>query len=359
MSGPTGQPARAQATAGASVSIVIPNLNSPVIGRVLEAVRCQAAAAAACPGAHGRPVGAVEVLVVGLDEPGLVDAGGVVRKLDSDRPLPPAQARNRGLEAAQGEIIVFLDADCVPREGWLERLLAAYADPEVQVVGGSMALTDAGFWTLADNVATFHEYLSTLPAGIREQLPSFCLSCRRGVLEAVGGFDEAYPYPAGEDSDLTLRMRRAGYRLLFEPAAAVEHHPSRTSLGSLLLHARRLGQYSVKVDPRYASWLRVPGLLRRPLGVLLAAPLLAVTVTWNAFRRDCHLRQEWRVAPAMVAAKLAWCTGAAATLRWGAPTLAPWGTVSRLPPAPEGAGASLRDGSGLQDGRSPAEGERG
>jgi GT2 family glycosyltransferase len=302
------------------VSIIIPNLNSPVIPRVLEAVRKQTTG-----------LRRTEVLVVGRDDLGLVEEDHLVRFVESDQPIPPAQARNRGLASSRGEIVVFLDADCVPDTDWLPRLMDPYADASVHVVGGSMALAGTDYWALADNLATFHEYLSTRPAGLRDLLPSFALSCRRSALERVGGFDEAYPYPAGEDADLTLRLRLAGYSLHFEPRAVVRHYPSRSRFSSLLRHAYRFGQYSVKVDPRYTDQLKVPWVLQRAWRVLLAAPLMAGAVTWRTFRDDRQLWRLWRLAPIIYLAKLAWCAGTVNTLRRGARSLAPWGTVYRLP----------------------------
>lgn len=324
------------------VSIIIPNLNSSVIRRVLEAIRNQTI-----------DLSLTEVLVVGRDEPKLVVEDSLVRFLESERPVPPAKARNRGLEASQGQIIVFLDADCVPRSTWLARLLAPYADPEVSVVGGSMALTGSDFWTLADNLATFHEYLDVSPRSPRELLPTFSLSCRRHVLESVGGFDEAYPYPAGEDADLTLRLRLAGHTLHFEPRAIVHHYPNRSDFGSVLRHAYRFGQYSVKVDPRYAARLQVPWALRRAWRTLLTAPLLAGAVTWQTFLQDQRLWRLWPIAPVMFVAKMAWCAGAARTLRRGAPAVAPWGSVyqfSALEPV-NGSIREPRTASLLEDSR--------
>ena len=51
----------------------------------------------------------------------------------------PAAARNRGAAAATGDPIVFLDADCLPGDGWLEAILAAHDRGEA-VVGGSLGL---------------------------------------------------------------------------------------------------------------------------------------------------------------------------------------------------------------------------
>jgi hypothetical protein len=73
----------------ASLSVIIPNLNSPVIGHVLEAVRTQEA-----------DPRQIEILVVGRDTPGLVIEDSVVRFLETEHPAPAAQARNRGLAAA-------------------------------------------------------------------------------------------------------------------------------------------------------------------------------------------------------------------------------------------------------------------
>ncbi len=288
---------------GVRVSIIIPNLHSPIIDQVLAAVRSQAF-----------DLTQVEVLVVGLDGPGLVQADGVTRLISTGVSVPPAVARNIGARKAKGEILCFLDADCIPHRHWLCTLLERYEEPDISVVGGGVAFSSDSYWGLADNIATFYPYLHTAPPGTRDQLPSLNLSLRREVWERVGPFDERYPRPAGEDADWTTRARLAGYALHFEPRAFVVHRPARATFRDLWDHAVTFGQYSIKVDERYREALDPPFVFRRWPFLLLAAPVMALGVTVRAFR-DRRLWRHLHAFPAVYVAKLGWCWGASQRLR--------------------------------------------
>lgn len=285
------------------VSIVIPNLHSPIIDRVLTAVRSQEF-----------DLSQVEVIVVGLDGPGLVKTDGLTRFISTNVPVPPSTARNVGAREAKGEIFCFLDADCIPRQNWLRVLIDRYNDPEVRIVGGGVSFPTSSYWNLADNIATFYAYLDTSPQGIRDQLPSLNLSFRREVWEAVGPFDERYPRPAGEDADWAIRARMAGYTLHFEPQAVVVHCPARSSFRDLWDHAVTFGQYSIKVDERYWGILGLPFVFRYWQLLLLASPLMALWVTVRVFRNR-HLWRFLHTFPAIYVAKLGWCWGASRRLR--------------------------------------------
>jgi GT2 family glycosyltransferase len=187
------------------------------------------------------------------------------------------------------------------------------------VVGGGVAFDTENYWTLADNIATFYPYLASLPRGQRDQLPSLNLALRREVWEAVGPFDERYPFPAGEDSDWCTRARAAGERLWFRPEAVVWHRPRRASAGALWRHAVRFGASSIKVDPRHEAQLGRPWPLSHWLTTLALAPILAAAVTGRAFLGNRALWRHWPTVPAVFLAKLGWCWGAARTLRRGAP----------------------------------------
>ncbi len=287
------------------VSIIIPNLHSPMIGETLASLERQSYQ------------GAFEVIVVGQDRYGLVKEAEGIRHIVTPEPVGPAKARNIGIQAARGDILVFIDADCVASSDWLESLLAPYASENVSVVGGGVDFPQENFWTLCDNVATFHDYLTTNRPGERDLLPALNFSVRSRVLNEVGPFDERYPF-AAEDSDLTTRLRLKGYGLNFEPHAVVSHRPlGRSSPLPLLRRAFHAGRYSVKFDPRYRKRLKTPTWLYVWWLVILLSPLLAASVLFQIIVYNRSGLRFWRTFPMVYLSKCAWCFGAAEALRHG------------------------------------------
>jgi glycosyltransferase involved in cell wall biosynthesis len=283
-------------------SVVIPNLNTPTVGETIASLEKQTYDHAY-----------FQVIVVGMDKYNLIHESELVYFDRSDTPLSPARARNRGVQQTRGDVIVFTDADCLARPNWLAVLAECFKDPKVTIVGGGVDIfCSRNLWTLADNISMFYEYLDIHPAGERLQLPSLNLAIRRQVFDEVHGFDERYPRPSSEDSDLTIRLRKLGHRLYFEPGAVVIHQPPRNRLRDLLRHGYYQGMYSTKVDPRYASEEGLPGLLRTRLGMVMFSPLLATGVVLRMFFKYKSLRLYWYTAPIIFLSKMAWCFGAAA-----------------------------------------------
>jgi hypothetical protein len=116
----------------------------------------------------------------------------------------PARARNRGLAQATTDVIACLDADVVPRPGWLAALLRHFADPEVQAVGARVATAPADRGPLPARVR---------PRGRTSFVPNAALLVRRGLR-----FDETLA--GGDDVELSWRVHTR-----YEPAAIVDHDP--------------------------------------------------------------------------------------------------------------------------------------
>lgn len=140
-----------------------------------------------------------------------------LRAVRNDKSRGPATARNRGWRLADAPLIAFTDDDCVPTAAWLESLLAAAGARGDTIVRGR---------TLPDPSETHALGPFAKTVSIDRPSPHYetCnVAYPRALLERVGGFDETYPSPAGEDSDLGSRALKAGGVASFAPDAVVHH----------------------------------------------------------------------------------------------------------------------------------------
>jgi GT2 family glycosyltransferase len=284
------------------VSVIIPSLNAPTLGRAVAAVSAQTHLPA-------------EVIVVGLDEAEALTGFPDVRFIDTGQPVCAAQARNLGLHAAAGDIFLLLDADCIPQPDWLERHCTRHRAGE-QVVGGAVALQGSNYWAQSDNISMFHEFVPQHPPGSRFLLPTLNLSLRREVFETVGGMDESFPGAAAEDADWTIRIRQAGYRLYFDPAAAVSHAPTRTTWSDVVRHWRNLGHNAVRVRLRYTEEFGTPTGARRAWWWRLLSPAIAARVTAGIYANRIFW-PHWPHLPVVYATKIIYCFGAARAIDSG------------------------------------------
>lgn len=287
------------------VSVIIPNLNSPIINEVLQALDQQ----------QQLPY---EIMVIGRDEERRITANARVHYIETSTPVSAAVARNIGAKLAHGEILWFLDADCLPYPRCICYHLEAHHRGEV-VVGGGITFDDTHYWHLCDNLAVFTPFLVTRPPGERPYLPSFNLSIRRELFCQLGGFDEQFPGAAGEDTDLSFRLRQHGHRLFFEPAAVVEHRHQRMKSGDLWRHLSAFGRSYAAIYPRYPE---LTGRRRRtdlacgqPERLRIIAPLLAVIDCIERYIRYPELRTYPQAIPGLLFSRLAWYDGIANGLR--------------------------------------------
>lgn len=144
-------------------------------------------------------------------------------------------ARNTGMAAASGEILVFLDDDACAQPDWLENLLKGYADSKVAGVGGTIRPNWLGGqpgWfpeEFAWVVGCTYKGMPEKPETVRNLIGAN-MSFRREIFEKVGGFQSGLgrlgSLPLGcEETELCIRaqQRLPGMKFLFEPGAIVRH----------------------------------------------------------------------------------------------------------------------------------------
>lgn len=143
--------------------------------------------------------------------------------------LGPAAARNRGIEAASGELIVFIGDDILAQPGFLRHHRQAHLDhpqPHVAVLGLTSWHPELEATPLAQWWEDWRFRYRALLAGKEPDFSFFYtsnISAKRDFLLDGGLFDESFPDAAYEDTEFGYRLRRHGLEILFEPRAAAYH----------------------------------------------------------------------------------------------------------------------------------------
>jgi glycosyltransferase involved in cell wall biosynthesis len=182
-----------------------------------------------------------EVLVVADRTPGFVERLEAelprgVRLVPNERPGDQVAARNVGLDASRGDVVVYLDDDAVADPAWLERLIAHFDDRAVAGVGGrAIPRWDERarpFWLPEELdwvVGGTHRGFADRGGPVRN-IHGHNMAFLRDVLARLGGFRVGRtggdPISAdGDDAELCMRIRTAfpGAVILYEPAAKIRH----------------------------------------------------------------------------------------------------------------------------------------
>ena len=145
----------------------------------------------------------------------------------------PAAARNRGIDTAEGELVVFIDDDVVPEPGFLAAHLARHDHPDDDLVVIGPMVTPANShlspWVRWEQDMLYKQYAAMQrgdwEATSRQFYTGNASVARRHLLDA-GGFDPAFR--RAEDVELAYRLAQRGLNFTFDPAAIVTHYAERS-----------------------------------------------------------------------------------------------------------------------------------
>ncbi|MBN1231895.1 MAG: glycosyltransferase family 2 protein [Candidatus Coatesbacteria bacterium] len=142
----------------------------------------------------------------------------------------PAKARNKGTEIASSDIILFTDADCIPKENWAEKMLETFNDPEVVACAGRYTCKQKEIiarYVQLEYEERYRRMISEMKnKGKIDFISTYSAGFRRETFLLFEGFNTKYPNAAVEDHELSFRMYNKGLKMVFQPEASIEHeHP--------------------------------------------------------------------------------------------------------------------------------------
>src|SRR5882724_3997416 len=222
---------------GISISIIIPALNEEkMIGRCLESLT-----------RLGFARDRFEVLVVdnGSRDKTRVIADSFKGRLNLKVLQQPcvciSALRNLGAREAVGDIVAFLDADCLAPADWLDRILALAPTDGAGILGAYYLLPEDSSWV----GRTWHRYQEAPKSGEVSHVPAGDLIMRREDFLGLGGFDETIQ--TNEDYELCERARKAGMHVRAFPQIGVVHLGTAQSLRVFFRKQAWHGTHVVKV----------------------------------------------------------------------------------------------------------------
>lgn len=194
----------------------------------------------------------------------------------------PESARNIGIEKSLGEIIAFLDADCVAEKYWLKEIVKNHSKYPDLVIGGTVA--NGNTKTSTGWAAYFSQLSCLMPGGRRRwvgNMGAANISYKRRVFELFGYYLEG-TYSA--DTEFHWRVGQSGHKLLFIPSIIV-YHRYLGDLTTYLLHEYERGQSFALVRTKYQKFTLLKRVLYATSFPLIAMKLIARVILNNLSNR--------------------------------------------------------------------------
>ncbi len=162
-------------------------------------------------------------------------------------------ARNKGIKESIGHIIAFTDSDCIVDKNWLKNIISPFFESDNELIGvvaGKIkTMKPCNYIALSGDLIHDHH------KAVNYEIPyaiSMNWASRKDVLNNVGLFDE--DFIRAQDSELSLRIFKSGYKLLYNENAVV-YHKNPDSFRGLYRKGYLSGFYGRKVFEKHKEFI--------------------------------------------------------------------------------------------------------
>lgn len=189
--------------------------------------------------------------------------------------------RNFGGKNTLGEVIAFLDADCLPDTQWLRRAIRRMTEQDAAVVSAVLSPENSDCPWIEKCWLSYLRARHTEGVNFVKTIYSFCFVVRRRVMEEVGWFNE--DLVTCEDSDLGFRISQLGYRLIVDTDIQTVHLRNAKTAKQFFLRELWHGRSNFQnLFVHNFEWSELPSLLV-PAGYLLLLAALPFVFVFGGF----------------------------------------------------------------------------
>jgi len=217
----------------------------------------------------------------------------------------PGSARNTGIARSRGEILAFIDSDCLAAPDWMEAIRETQRECSALIGGTIDNGNPNSYWGWAIYFVEFHRWMANSPAQRVSDLPTCCMCMRREIFDRFGPFRE---HGYCSDTAFCWKAGAAGVPIWLNPKLKICH----INIDSPVAVMEKLFRHG-----RHFAWMRVheqqfsgarrllhaTGALFLPF-VLSARLIRHVVLTARRYRRRCFV-----ALPGITAGLVMWSVG--------------------------------------------------
>jgi len=159
----------------------------------------------------------------------------------------PAYCRNLGVRNASGDLIAFTDSDCRINPEWLAIMNRHFRGNDFQALMGKLILLPSS--VLGNSISAlgfpaggsvgFDKIWRVDENGFTNSLSTCNCAVKKDTFDRIGGFDESFPFPGGEDSLLAYRLNQSGHKIKYCNDVIAYHHARESLQGFFKWQFRR------------------------------------------------------------------------------------------------------------------------